>query len=229
MVKRSKHTTRLLYCIMQYEIEDLNSTGNFMEKIELEVLYQVSDWVNAALAYFSAMGDFKKRLEWNWVFTIIMFSYVLALFLSGSLIFVLCPFGSACANNVLLPTGKVVLLVTVVFGLILINTYTHALYKWELRWRYRRTFARQKNLSQPWKIIIDEEGVVIDEITDKVIIYWKSFQKIIESNESFLLSQNKNRYVVIPKRAFHDQQIMTVFREIVIAKTNEQIILETKY
>jgi len=74
------------------------------------------------------------------------------------------------------------------------------------------------------QIIVCEDGIELSYKTHKITIYWKSLQHLLESHDIFLLSIKLYDYVIVPKRVFSNHEEIKRFREIITAKTGQQII-----
>jgi hypothetical protein len=192
-----------------------------MEKVELDVVYKVSDYVHAALAYRKSIGDYKVFVIIVWVLVAFVFvSYLLP----GLLIPLLCIPFHVCPSGTLLDIAQVGLIGIGGCGLLLLIAYSNILYRLRMEYTFRIGFAKFKEEYQELnKIVTSIEGIEVNRKTYRTTIYWKSFQQILESRDAFLLVMKKYNYVLIPKSAFRNLDQTKSFSEMLISQTGQQI------
>ena len=191
-----------------------------MKKIEFDVLYKVSDWVSAALAYKKSVDDQKPFIIIAWI----LVAYVFASYLTPGLFSLLCVPFKTCSAELFWKMLKVAVIGFGGCALVLVIAYSNILYRLRIEFTFRMSFVRFKQeYQEPCKIIASDEGVSIEKQTHKTTIYWKSFQQVIESRDAFLLSTRKYHYLLIPKSAFRNLDHMTRFNEMVMTNTGQQM------
>ncbi len=192
-----------------------------MENIELSILYQVSDFVAAALTYQKHNKN-KNLISAAWTFVV----FVLSIYFLPVFMFTLAciPFRS-CSSADFWNLLKVASLTICSCGLVLFLTYSSFWNRIKTGYVTRLRFKRfNETYQETHKIILCEDGVELSYKTHKVTIYWKSFQQPLESDEVFLLPMKLYEYIIIPKRILSNPEEIKTVSKIITARTGYQII-----
>jgi hypothetical protein len=192
-----------------------------MEKVELDVIYNVSDYVSAAIAYRKSIGDYKTFIIVVWV--LVAFVFVTYL-LPGFFFPLLCIPFHICSTETLWGFAQVAIIGIGGCVLLLLIAYSNILYRLRMEFKCRLWFAKFKEeFQKPNKIVGSEEGIEVHRNTYRMTIYWKSFLQVLESRDAFLLAMRKYDYVLIPKRAFKNLDELKSFSEMIVSQTGQQI------
>jgi hypothetical protein len=70
--------------------------------------------------------------------------------------------------------------------------------------------------------VIDESGIYIKSPTLEAKRSWTGYQRVMETDQAFLLVQGKGIFSIYPKRAFHDDAQRSCFRVLLSEKIRFQ-------
>ena len=197
-----------------------------MEQLDLDINYKPSDFVSAAKAYRRSLGE--NRI-WAVIilscFVVIVFIPTLfPLWIGVSTCIGLDFLIRYCSSAFLWQSAWLTILVVSGGALLFFVTYSGIADRLTIEILYRLIFVWNKQRYQSAiKVIIFDEGVEIQRPSSKTMIYWKSFQQILESQDAFLLPTQKNRYLIIPKCAIKSSDDSLKFIQVIVAETERQI------
>lgn len=76
----------------------------------------------------------------------------------------------------------------------------------------RRVSKQQKTLHRPYELTWDDEKVTTTSDAGNMTLKWSELHKIHEDDRQFLLFMSDVMFVMVPKRAFPDDQSRAAFR-----------------
>lgn len=85
----------------------------------------------------------------------------------------------------------------------------------------RLAYRRNRRLFATRKISISEQGIVADSQLGHGETNWKSYQRFKETKHLFLLYQSRDMVVILPKRAFADQEDLEKVRALMVSKVQK--------
>jgi hypothetical protein len=87
-----------------------------------------------------------------------------------------------------------------------------------LEWKLRGLLRRQAAVSERTQVVVGDEGFGAESRGAKSQIAWQRFSDFRESEGHFLLYHSRDRYFVLPKRAFASAQDVAAFRALLQQK-----------
>jgi len=194
-----------------------------MEIIEWETTHKPSDWVSAALAYRKDVGDTKRFKILASVIIVLLGISILPFFLIEGLSFLICIPSRTCSSVLIWEIFRLNFCLISLFMLPLLIINTNILYRLRIEFLYRRLFIQNKANAISNKVIANGDGITVYEQTHKTLLYWNSFEHLIETENAFILSPKRNFFVLILKRDLKSLEKITGFREMVHAINGKKI------
>ena len=90
-------------------------------------------------------------------------------------------------------------------------------YLW-IPWQARRVFRKQKSMQRPFELSWDAAGLHAKDGNGEYRHAWSDFVRWREGERLFVLSLSDAMFIMVPKRAFTEQQSLEAFRESVSSR-----------
>jgi hypothetical protein len=90
-------------------------------------------------------------------------------------------------------------------------------YIW-IPWQARRVFRQQKSLHRPFELSWDSNGLHAKDANGEYRHLWSDILRWREGERLFVLNLSDAMFLMIPKRAFPEEQSLSAFRDLVRAR-----------
>lgn len=87
-------------------------------------------------------------------------------------------------------------------------------YAW-VPWQARHVFRQQKSMSRPFELSWDNNGLDAKDGNGEYRHQWEDFVRWREGERLFVLSLSDAMFLMVPKRAFPEEQSLRAFRDLV--------------
>lgn len=151
--------------------------------MDITFSYNKKEWVDARRKYF-------------------VLSKTITVFQVASMFIFACAIGALIALRGISILAIASIVVAVVYSLVLMLLYF---------WQPGYMFDNTQQLHTEQKLHIDDNGII--RSNESSIVGWKDYLSYAKSDSYYYLIKSKQSYVMIPKRAFNDQELIT-FEEI---------------
>ncbi len=193
-----------------------------VDQLEFEIVYTLSDSLSAEVISRRASKENKLPIVAAWILSaIVIFCYLIP----SIAMKLMCLLFQNCLSTLYWEIAKEALYSFGWSAIFLIFAYTDLLFRLGHVVKYfLLTINPNREFNGQEKILFTIEKIEIERRFYKIIFEWDIFQKFLETKKAFLLFYDRNRYSLIPKHSFDDLDEVNAFIQLVISKTNLQLI-----
>ena len=92
-----------------------------------------------------------------------------------------------------------------------------------LMWKIRKPFREDPNMTISYNILVEENGIIIENEAGFVKLDWNDIKRIRETTHFIFIKASSKRSLTIPKRAFKDKSGHKDFQELLLGKTGLKV------
>ena len=120
--------------------------------------------------------------------------------------------------------AKIGLVISIVFFLLLVISII-GIYQPLTRSRIRKSYNANKSFyDEERELIVDNDGVSINLPDWKSSLGWSRIERVYEYDDGYLIIIHQSDYLVIPKRAFQNDETMHKFNELVVDVKGTEVL-----
>ncbi len=103
---------------------------------------------------------------------------------------------------------------SIIFTAIIAASYIFVL-PMTIRFTSKKSFNKNKYFQDTFRYQISDKGIKVTVLEKETVIEWKTIYKVTENDEILLLSFERGRAYIIPKKSIKDKETLNSFKNLI--------------